>query len=350
MMGQAMARVVDVAAREEIQKLCRKLFQSGNINFLLGSGASHPAIPVVGTIEQEIVQLFEAGQFNKANAKMYEFLVLVQEPMNTVIKKSTTDAIEGVLAHYKEYLRIIERILSERRTELLPKQANVFTTNYDLFLEKASEASVTLKLNDGFSRVPSLEGRTRYSAQGFFESVSTRGPMYSYKVELPCVNLIKLHGSLSWIKEAEEVLFGVAEKALLDGAQLKDPGKVAEFVQSYAIVLPERAKFQETLMNQVHYDLMRLFANQMDKAHTVLVAFGFSFGDGHIYHVMQRALSNPTLVMLVFAYDDAAVEELASKFIRYNNVYIIKPATGEQIDFSVFNDTLKDVLPHEIKT
>lgn len=83
-----MARMVDVTARDDIQKLCRKLFQSGNINFLLGSGASHPAIPVVGAVEKEIVELFDDDKLDEANLKMYEFLALVQEPMNTVINNS----------------------------------------------------------------------------------------------------------------------------------------------------------------------------------------------------------------------------------------------------------------------
>lgn len=174
--------------------------------------------------------------------------------------------------------------------------------------------------------------------------------MYSYTVELPCVNLIKMHGSLSWTKRADDVVFGVAAKTMLNAAQLGDPVKVAKFVKSYAIVLPERVKFQETLMNQVHYDLLRIFANQLDKAHTLLVAFGFSFDDGHIYHVTQRALSNPELVMLVFAYDDAAVASFAAKFDRYNNVYIVQPATGAQIDFTLFNETLRHLLPPGIRS
>lgn len=346
-----MARLVDLeTSADDIGKLARRLFQSGNVNFLIGSGASDPAIPVVGNVEKEIVELFEAGNIEEANAKMYDFLSIVQKPMNGLVDNATDDATDAVLHQYEVFLRIVEHILSERRTDLLPKQANVFTTNYDLFVEKASEKSVALKLNDGFSRTPSLDRRIQFSAQGFFDSLYTRGPMHTYKVEVPSVNLVKLHGSLSWIKDEEEILFGVASKESLTDDELEDPTKVREHVKSYAVVLPERVKFQETLMNQVHYDLMRIFANQMDKAHTLLVSFGFSFEDGHILHIVERALSNPTLVLLIFAYSDAAAESFGQKFASFSNVYIVRPTAGTNIDFSAFNECLHALLPSAEKS
>ena len=35
----------------------KKLIQSGHINFLIGSGASYPSIPIAGNIEEEINNL-----------------------------------------------------------------------------------------------------------------------------------------------------------------------------------------------------------------------------------------------------------------------------------------------------
>jgi len=140
---------------EEVTKNLARVFQSGHVNFLVGSGASHPAIPTAGDIEAEIAALAEAGQDEEARQKMYEFLITVQNPTNKLIQGVDEDELNETVHSYDTLLQTIETILSERRTDILAKQATIFTTNYDLFVEKSSIKHPSLKLNDGFSRVPS---------------------------------------------------------------------------------------------------------------------------------------------------------------------------------------------------
>jgi hypothetical protein len=178
------------------QSLAR-CFQSARINFLIGSGASRPAIATAGTLEQEIADLAEAGDDAEARQKIYKFMAGIQVPMNKLIKKSPSDANTETNAYYSDFLQIIETILAERRTSLLPKQATIFTTNYDLFIENAAISSHGLSINDGFSRAPSLDNRMEYSSRNFFNTTYNTGNVYDYKVEIPSINVIKLHGSLS---------------------------------------------------------------------------------------------------------------------------------------------------------
>ena len=134
-----MARVFDLAlAADEISKNLARSFQSANINFLIGSGASWPAIPSAGTVEKEIAKLFDAGDEEAAYQKLYDFLSTVQTPTNSLINSVVDANNETTVKNYSDYLGIIESILGERRTSLLPKQATIFTTNYDLFIEQAS--------------------------------------------------------------------------------------------------------------------------------------------------------------------------------------------------------------------
>src|SRR2546421_546503 len=127
-----MARVFDLdTAAEEIRKNLARSFQSANINFLIGSGASYPAVPSAGTVEEEIASLFEAGDEDAAYLKLYDFLATIQAPTNKLIEGLADTNNETVVGNYSGYLGIIETILSERRTSLLPKQATIFTTNYD---------------------------------------------------------------------------------------------------------------------------------------------------------------------------------------------------------------------------
>ena len=85
--GDLMARVFNLdTAAEDIRKNVARSFQSANINFLIGSGASYPAIPSAGTVEEEIASLFEAGNEVAAYLKLYDFLATIQAPTNKLIE------------------------------------------------------------------------------------------------------------------------------------------------------------------------------------------------------------------------------------------------------------------------
>lgn len=339
-----MARTLSLdTASEEIRKNLARSCQSGNINFLIGSGASHPAIPSAGAVEQEIADLFEAGKDEAAYLKLYDFLATIQGPTNKLITGTADANNTAVVQNYSECLGIIELILSERRTSLLPKQATIFTTNYDLFIEQASLPYLAMRLNDGFSRVPCLTGRSEYSSRTFFTTISSTGNLYNYKVDIPCINFIKLHGSLSWKRDGDAIVFSVTNTSLLSG--VKTSAQVKTFVDAYAVVLPQTKKFHATLMDSTYYELLRIYANELDREGTLLVSFGFSFGDAHILGITKRALKNPTLKLVAFAFNDADREAYFEKFDSYNNVDIIAPNAGTNLDFPKFNGVLRSILP-----
>ena len=327
----------------DIHKELARSFQSGNINFLVGSGASMPAIPAAGQVEQDIAALFEAGNEEQARTRMYEFLTGIQRPTNALINDEDDGALVQTLEHYADYIGIIEMILSERRTTLLPKQATIFTTNYDLLIEKASVKYPSIKLNDGFTRVPSLDNRMEYSSRNFFNTTYNTGNLYSYKVEIPCINLIKLHGSLSWKKDSGEIVFSVSARDFLPDDMTAD--QITDFIEDYAVVLPQATKFRTTLMDRTYYELLRIYANELDRENTLLVAFGFSFGDEHIRDITCRALKNPTLRLVVFAHSNGDKELFEEIFEGHNNVDIVAPEDGDTIGFNNFNDTLRALLP-----
>jgi hypothetical protein len=339
-----MAHVFDLAAQaDDLSKILARSFQSGHVNFLIGSGASFPAIPSAGDVEKEIAKLFEAGDEEAAYLKLYDFLLTVQMPTNKLIAGIVDTNNDLTASYYSDYLSIVESILGERRTSLLPKQATIFTTNYDLFIEKASIPYSAMRLNDGFVRVPSLTGRSEYSSRTFFTTTSSAANLYNYKVDIPCINLIKIHGSLSWKKDGDDILFSVINTVPLPPT--KTPAQVKEFVDKYAVVLPETRKFHTTLMDNPYYELLRIYANELDREGTLLVAFGFSFGDKHILDVTKRALKNPTLKLVIFAFEDKDRDAFLKAFDGYNNVDIITPGTHLRTDFPRFNDTLRSVLP-----
>jgi hypothetical protein len=331
------------ASNDGIKHALTRALQSAHINYLIGAGASFPAVPAAGSVEQEIAALFDSNQEQEGRARLYGFLAGVQQPTNDLIAGTENVQNAETVRNYADYIGMIEIILTERRTTLLPKQATVFSTNYDLFVEKAALGYPALRLNDGFSRVPSLDGRMEYASRSFFTTTSNTGNVYSYKVDIPCLNLVKLHGSLSWKKDGENILFSVQKKALLP--EERTPEQVREFVDSYAVVLPQTTKFRTTLMDSAYYELLRIYANELDRENTLLIAFGFSFGDDHILKITKRALKNPTLKLVAFAFNDADRQAFVKKFDGYNNVDVIAPDENARIDFPAFNALMRSCLP-----
>ena len=345
---------------EKLNTILRRLFQSGNLNFILGSGASMPAINIGGNIEKEIQGHFDKGEDEEAYRIIHAFLTSLQRPNCWMVNNIPFPPIEreadyaekiknfiDTLLSYYDFIKIIERILNQRKTNILPKQANIFTTNYDLFIEKASEKFATIKFNDGFTRTPNLNGKNIFSSQNFFNSLYNNGNLYGYKVEIPTINLIKIHGSLTWKKDGENIHFNTQPvEAAKDESDIY---QIQEFNSKFAVILPQKGKFREAVIDRTFYDLLRLYANELDKENTLLIAFGFSFEDEHIYDITKRALKNPTLRLMIFAFDEAAAKSFETKFDGYSNVDIISPADGTVIDFTKLNGILTSLPGSEDK-
>jgi hypothetical protein len=347
--------------KKDLNVILRKSFQSANINFLIGSGCSNPAIKPLGNVEKEINELFKAGtEQDKLNAevRLYDFLLPIAESNNRL--KGTIDDADTTITlnNYREFLYNIFNILTKRKSNILTKQATIFSTNYDLFIKKASEEfGSSLKINDGFNRNPKLDGQFKFSATEFFNAVYNKGNLYNYKVEIPSINLIKLHGSLSWGRLDGDIVFqmpnyvGKFKDSILEYVAANDFEKmhknVSDFNGQFQIILPIKDKLRETLLDRIYYNLLRIYANELDKENTLLIAEGISFEDEHILDITQKALRNPTLRLVIFCYQIGDVGKYESKFRQYKNVDIVFDV-GSNLGFAEFNNVVKGILSQDI--
>lgn len=319
------------------------LFQSGHINFLIGAGASSPAIVPAGQIEQEVGQLRSEGKDADADRTLCDLLAAIQTSCNRVLQNATEPADEDTLKSYVALLRHIETTLGERRTNVLPKQATIFTTNYDIFLDVAMRSCGGLRLATGFDTVQTADDECEYSSNAFSQATYDTGNLYDYRVELPSLNLVKLHGCLSWKRDGERI---IRRPILRDVPQtFTTTEEASSFLALYDLVVPQQSKYHTAIMDRTYYELLRLYANALDRSNVLLIVFGFSFRDEHVLHITRRALKNPTLRIVVFAYDTAAHEFLSNAFLAHNNVDVVAPTDGEKIDFDGFNEILKGSLP-----
>ncbi|PSJ60419.1 SIR2 family protein [Pseudaminobacter soli (ex Li et al. 2025)] len=331
---------------EEVRKLTESYIQSGNLNFLFGSGASMPAIKVAGNIEAEINSLLIGGNTADANLMAFEFIEELAEASVDLLIEVDEPSVKRTLDNYVDFLSILDGILFERKNILLPRQANLFTTNYDLFFEKAASKLPRVTMNDGFDRTSAVDSRYVFAAEKYFDRTYRSGISNDRLAELPILNLIKVHGSLSWTRyNDKEIRFNDDNFALSGHVQKNNPGEVSKALAKRAVILPNIRKFESTLMERVYFDLLRLFSNSMEKDNSLLICFGFSFGDEHILDITKRALRNPTAQLIIFAYSDTDANSFEDKFCQHRNVVVIDPGSGKRIDFSTFNSILREVGP-----
>jgi hypothetical protein len=200
------------------------------------------------------------------------------------------DSLTGAEDHplLKDHRSVLQKLIAARQ----PGQAApwVFTTNYDLAIEWAAE-SIDLQVTNGFLGTHSR----KFSPQSFdigFRNIQARGEA---RFGAYNIYLAKLHGSLSWREENEQVY---EIPARLAGQDIK---RFLEEEQDELglMVMPSAAKYMQTV-GFVLGELFRRFAEFLSKAQTSLLISGYSFGDEHINRLLKSALLNPTLQLVIY--------------------------------------------------
>lgn len=323
---------------KKVARLLERYIQSARLNFLFGSGASMPAIQLAGTVEQEIDQHLGASEHEEANIKALTFIEELEYQHGFLPDGYTEgDDTDVTLKNYLSFLGAVDRILFERKNILLSRQANVFTTNYDEFFEVAASFLPSMVLNDGFNRRIGNAG-FEYAPELFFDRLYRSGAVYQHQSEVPTVNLIKVHGSISWKRAADrKIVLGKPETHQLTAIQKDNPVEVRDALSKRAVILPNMRKFESTLLDRVYFDLLRLYSNAVEMENTLLFVFGFSFADEHILDITRRALRNPTAKVVIFAYSQGGVADFEIKFSAHRNVLVVKPSEGQHIGFPELN-------------
>lgn len=261
-------------------KELRELMITKQLNFLIGSGASAKSIGLMSSFKNNAVtdeiankQLEEKVKdiSQKILAKSYDFLE------GTIIKENLED--------YTRFLKSVIDVINLSNSRQTPKSVNLFTTNYDLYIEKAVDelfGTSRFVFNDGangyFKRV--LE------SSNYNRVVSYKGLNDNYISEIPSISLIKPHGSMNWTDDNGGIV--------IENEVSKTP----------IIVKPTGKEESITYLDNHYYEMLRVFQLELDKSQSVLFIIGFSFQDMHIGKMIKRALQNPELLVVVFGYSD----------------------------------------------
>jgi len=342
-----MAELIDISCKKNNDKLIKRLgriVQSANINFLIGSGCSYPAINVLGDIERKIIEARTNNKDEIAEQILHDFLIPFLDNTKLLLDNNTKKII-NTIENYKMFLNNISNLLFNRKNNIISSQAIIFSTNYDLLLEYVmNDFNDNFILCDGFKRTSNIKGEYYYSSTEYFNSIFNTGNLYRYKVEIPTINLIKLHGSLNWQKKEGKIIQNLSyiEEALKI-KNSKDIVDIKYFNSLFNIVLPQDNKLELTILEEIYYDLLRIYSNELDKENTILIVEGFSFADQHILEITRRALKNKTFNLVVFCYNKNDVLLLTNIFKSYQNVDIVSSNSGN-IDFGQFNNILSEII------
>ncbi|MBD2813423.1 SIR2 family protein [Xenorhabdus sp. Flor] len=355
-----------------------------NLNFLVGAGASHGFLPTLALEVKEsdgnkctfetLAKKYESSKEMTTLLFMLYYRECIKPGLPTVPARNPPRPTheESVIQEYKRFMTTLIHVLNKQKPSA--KKANIFTTNYDNCFEIASEELMAertsqFEVNDGST---GFQART-FHTRNFNNRIINKGVFDRHEQFLPQVNLLHAHGSVHWMKGNKngdiELNYGTSgynidfnqdENSILDACKeilydtTKSLNDLCEFEAStdltklrseqfwknynkIPIVNPTKWKFHETVFEEAYYQILRHLSYELERPHSVLIAFGFSFADEHILSLVQRALSNPSLTMYVMCYDESTKNRMLEIFKEYLNVKFIY-SEDSKLDFKFFND------------
>lgn len=331
-------------------KELREIIQSGHINLLIGAGCSLPYLSALSDIE---LRMNDDATRRAAQTDYYK---IIRKSKTVIDPDAETDPgekrkFQDTLDTYDDFTKFWAEAISKRSLNIINKQVNIFTTNFDVFVEDACER-IGVPYNDGFSG----QLMPKFSVSNFNRIQKYKSLQFDNTSDVPLFNIIKLHGSLSWKAKDEEIIYSDGSHVAND-LDTKTDDEFDDDYKKIAVINPNAEKHFETVLDTNYASLLRKFTLELEKENSVLFIYGFSLADRHIRDLLYNVMkSNPTLVVVYFAYSpyDEAVDD--KEEAKNPNLYIIAPEAGAKQPFkdavklmykALFNDDEEFVIEPE---
>lgn len=183
-----------------------KDIQGKNLNFLIGAGAS---VGLVNTLDlselgESFEDLYSDKELNSQQKVALDLIWFKSWIQDTLITKEKIKKIleknpdgQKTYDNYKKFVNELGDFLNREGYDR-PKRANIFTTNYDSLFELAfdetSQDQRMIYFNDG-----SRGFLNRYiSTENFNLNISHSAMSDNFQRNIPTINLLKIHGSITW--------------------------------------------------------------------------------------------------------------------------------------------------------
>ena len=233
----------------------------------------------------------------------------LDEALSSLLKKilaterGVGDALVGADARKAERIRrFLEGFLLPFGSRAATRErTHVFTVNYDRLIEYGCDL-LGLRIVDRFVGILApVFHSSRLGIDLHYNPPGIRGePRYLEGV----MRLTKLHGSVDWRSAAgPSGGLEVQRSDIPFGAPDDHPGLPKQVVEQL-LIYPNAAKDVETL-EFPYAELFRDFAAAVCQPNTVVVTYGYGFGDDHVNRVLRDMLSIPSTHLVIISYDDA---------------------------------------------
>lgn len=254
----------------------------------------------------------------------------------------------NVAPHVAFLSKIVARDSNLGRTHL-------FTLNYDTLIEQTLEL-LGIQYFDGFAgRANARFDPSVYGLDIYYPGEVAEGRVRRFDKFL---HFYKLHGSIHWrvvngeLTAKHEELSSFADYRT-KAADQKAAALVTEgFAHNYREfgILPTSNKFVQTL-DMPYAQLFRMFTARVNAPQTFLLVVGYGFGDDHVTAIIESALVNPSLVMLVVdpRPESPAVKRVCEYRELGKRAFILTP-TEEMFKenpfrYGTFDDFAQTIIP-----
>lgn len=180
----------------------------------------------------------------------------------------------------------------------------IFTTNYDLLLEKAMEDN----------QIPYFDGFVG-SYEPFFWPESIEKNVKCNDLTLNWIRLWKIHGSLNWEFRKE---------SLSSSSKIVRVGKVDK-PENELVIYPSKEKYNLSRKQpfMAYFDRLKNYLLQGER---LFIISGYSFSDQHINEIIFNGLrQNPRLYSICMCFSDEQVESMEAKAASYLNICVMGP-------------------------
>lgn len=341
------------------KKKVKELCNVKHLNFLFGAGTSSGAVPAMKEMKssldeqiannndglgklytsvkkdnlEDVLSVLYAQRFYQEGIgvdytltqKLIDFIqAFMHQKINVPFN---SDSSESALELYK----IFYNKLALRNKDL--SRINVFTTNNDLFNERALD-HLNINYNNGFGG-----GLERYFNPARFRYTHSKRVDLNMEKFEPIDNMVylyKLHGSINWIESKSNSLFDIEEIP---------PRKGEEATGLPALIYPTPLKQNQSL-GSPYADLIREFQAKLTLQNSVLFIIGYSFSDEHLNNIIYQALaSNTSLSVVVFGdHEKCLLSRIGdSRVYRFYGEFDNAEGVKEKIHY--FEYIVKEVLP-----
>ena len=325
--------------RKSIEPWLSAIFQSEHLSLLVGSGFSTslcmlsgaqaatmtpasfecPWKDAIDIYSETLANNAQRGRPNiedrlRAALQLAAGLEIINDPNLPVLRDAINNVLKSFLnsivqaeATFKsaveytvegEYAKniLVSFLLSFASRAASRERLNIFTTNYDRFIEYGCDDAGIHILDRFIGQLSPVYRSSRLELDLHYNPPGIRSePRFLEGV----VRLTKLHGSVDWCSDKKMI-----RRYQLPFGAAADHPSVPSDPMSTLMIYPNAAKDWET-SGYPYADLFRDFSASLCRPNSVLVTYGYGFGDDHINRVIRDMLSIPSTHLVIIAYSDS---------------------------------------------